>query len=48
MWEDELLAECRMLLHDIISQTHLSDQREWQPVFVRGYSVCGFYQLLTS
>jgi len=41
-------VECRTLLHDIVLLTHLSDQWEWNPKLVRGYSVREVYQLLTS
>jgi hypothetical protein len=47
-WEEELLVECMKLLHDIVLQTHLSDQWEWQPDLVRGYSFREVYQLITS
>ena len=35
--------KCRTLLHDIVSQTHLSDQRQMATELVRGYSVREFY-----
>lgn len=47
-WEEELLVECRVLLHEIVLRTHLSDQWKWQPDLVRGYSVRGVCELLTS
>ncbi|MCH91367.1 receptor-like kinase, partial [Trifolium medium] len=47
-WEEELLGECRVLLHDIILQTHFSDKWQWQLDPVRGYSVRGVYRLLTT
>jgi hypothetical protein len=45
MWEEELLVECRTLLHDVSLQTYLSNQ--WQLDPVRVYSVRNVYHLLT-
>lgn len=47
-WVEELLVECRTLLHDISFQTHLSDQWQWQLDPVGGYALRGVSQFLTS
>ncbi|GAU29681.1 hypothetical protein TSUD_53330 [Trifolium subterraneum] len=47
-WEEEMLGECQVLLHDFILQAQLSDTWIWRLDPVSGYSVRGVYQLLTS
>ncbi|GAU22961.1 hypothetical protein TSUD_247050 [Trifolium subterraneum] len=47
-WEEEMLGECQVLLHDFILQAQLSDTWIWRLDPVSGYSVRGAYQLLTS
>ncbi|MCI76219.1 hypothetical protein A2U01_0097488, partial [Trifolium medium] len=41
-------GECRALLYNFILQAQSSNQWQWQPDPVRGYSVRVVYQLLTS
>ena len=48
MWEEELLAECRMLLSNVLLQVNVSDHWQWLSDVVEGYLVCFAYQLLTS
>jgi hypothetical protein len=45
-WEGKMKGECRTLLNDFVMQTYVLDQWQWQPDPVRGYSVCGVYQIL--
>ncbi|GAU42130.1 hypothetical protein TSUD_351040 [Trifolium subterraneum] len=47
-WEKEMLGECQTLLLDIILQAHTPYMWIWHLDPVRGYSVRGAYQLLTS
>jgi len=48
VWEEELLAECMMLLSNVILQVDVSDRWQWLPDVVGGYSVRSAYHLLTS
>ena len=47
-WEEECVAECCALLHDVVLQDYSIDRWKWllDPVF--GYTVKGVYQLFTS
>ncbi|GAU50364.1 hypothetical protein TSUD_409370 [Trifolium subterraneum] len=47
-WEEEMLGECQVLLHDFTLQAQLSDTWIWRIDPASGYSVRGAYQLLTS
>lgn len=46
--EEELLEECRLLLHDVSLQTSVSNVWQWLPDPSWGYSVRGVYDMLTS
>jgi hypothetical protein len=48
VWEEEMLGECQTLLHDISLQVQVPNMWQWQFDPIRGYSVNGAYQLLTS
>jgi hypothetical protein len=48
VWEEELLAEFKMLLSNVILQVDISDRWQWLPDIVGGYSVRSAYHLLTS
>jgi hypothetical protein len=48
VWKEELLAECRLLLNNIVLQSNVSDRWIWKPDIVGGYTVREAYQLLTS
>ncbi|MCI44578.1 heat-shock protein, partial [Trifolium medium] len=43
-----MLGECQTLLHDFILQVQSPDSWQWRPDPIRGYSVRGAYQILTS
>ncbi|MCI64586.1 heat-shock protein, partial [Trifolium medium] len=43
-----MLRECQYLLHDFVLQVQSPDMWLWRLDPVRGYSVRGAYQLLTS
>jgi len=47
-WEDELLAECRTLLSNVLFQPIVSDIWQWHPDIAGGYSVRLGYEILTS
>jgi len=42
-WEEELLAECRLLLANVTLHINVSDIWQWHPDNVGGYSVCSGY-----
>lgn len=46
MWEEELLVQCRTLLHNISLQSNVTDQ--WQRDPIEGYSICDVYRFLTA
>jgi len=46
--EEEMLANCRSLLSNVILQPNVSDIWQWHPDLAGGYSVRSGYQLLTS
>jgi len=46
--EDDLVGECRELLHNVIMQVNVEDKWIWQLEPGVGYSVCGVYDFLTS
>jgi hypothetical protein len=46
--EENLLEECRILLHDICLQYNFIDQWLWRIDPISGYSVSGVYMMLTS
>ncbi|GAU26111.1 hypothetical protein TSUD_225740 [Trifolium subterraneum] len=48
VWEEELVEECQALLHNFVLQDQSVDMWLWRPDPIRGYSVRGAYQLLTS
>jgi hypothetical protein len=43
-----MLVKCHNLPHNFLLMAQSSDTWQWQPDPVRGYSVCGDFQLLTS
>jgi len=47
-WEEELLAECRLLLANVTLQINVSDIWQWHPDIVGGYSVRSGYQTLSA
>jgi hypothetical protein len=47
-WEEDMLVECRTLLHGVSLQSNVTYQWQWQLDPLGGYSVRGVYQLLTS
>jgi hypothetical protein len=47
-WEEEMLAECRTLLLDVLLFPNVSDRWVWLPAPSDGYTVRGAYNLLTS
>ncbi|GAU15866.1 hypothetical protein TSUD_40870 [Trifolium subterraneum] len=47
-WEEELLAECRNLLLNVVLQPNFSDKWIWRHDIDNGYSVRDAYALLTS
>ncbi|MCI14357.1 receptor-like kinase [Trifolium medium] len=47
-WEEEMLVECQALLHNLFLQASSSDLWQWKSDPIRGYSIQGAYQLLTS
>jgi hypothetical protein len=48
VWEEEMLAECRELLHDVPLQDTTSDMWQWHLDPIGRYSICGVYDMLTS
>ena len=48
MWEEEILAECRLLLFDVSLQPLSFDVWHWLPDPSEGYSVRGVYDMLTK
>ena len=48
VWEEDLLAECRLLLSDVSLQPLSYDVWQWLPDPSGGYSVRGVYVMLTS
>jgi len=36
-WEEDLVAECSTLLHNVILQPNVSDQWQWHPDIEGGY-----------
>jgi len=48
VWEEELVAECRLLLANVILQINVSDTWQWHPDVVGGYSVRSGYQMLSD
>jgi len=48
VWEEELVAECRLLLANVILQINVSDTWQWHPDAVGGYSVSSGYQMLSD
>jgi len=47
-WEEDLVAECRTLLHTVVLQHNVPDQWHWYPDIIGGYTVRTSYHLLTS
>ena len=47
-WEEDLVVECRTLLHSVVLQPNISDQWHWLLDIVGGYTMRSRYQLLTS
>lgn len=47
-WEEALLGECRILLHNIPMQVNVTDKWQWKLDPDDGYSVRGVYQLLND
>ncbi|KEH28082.1 hypothetical protein MTR_5g464420 [Medicago truncatula] len=47
-WEEESVAECVALLSDIVLQDTIIDRWRWVLDPIKGYSVKGIYQYLTS
>jgi hypothetical protein len=47
-WEEDLLGECRILLHDISLQHDSTDMWLWRIDPIDDYSVRGVYQMLTN
>jgi len=47
-WEEELVAECRTLLSNVVLQPNVPYQWRWLPNTEGGYLVRTGYQLLTS
>jgi len=48
VWEEELLAECTLLLNDVPLQPLSFDVWQWLPDPSEGYSIRGVYALLTN
>jgi len=48
VWEKELLADCRALLHNVSLQDTTSDMWQWHLDLIGGYSVRGVYDMLTA
>jgi len=48
VWEEELLAECRLLLSDVFLQPLSYDVWQWLQDPFGGYSVCGVYVMLSN
>ena len=48
VWEEELLAECRLLLADVSLQPFSYDVWQWLPDPSEGYSVRAVYSMLTD
>jgi len=46
-WEEELVAECRHLITDIVLQSDISDRWQWNSDIQGGYTVNGVYHILT-
>jgi len=47
-WEEDLVGECRTLLHTIVLQHNVPYQWHWYPDIIGGYTVRTSYHLLTS
>ncbi|GAU43105.1 hypothetical protein TSUD_373000 [Trifolium subterraneum] len=47
-WEEEMLGECKTLLHNFVLQDQSLDVWHWRPDPIREYSVREAYQILTS
>jgi hypothetical protein len=47
-WEEETVTECAALLSDIVLQETIIDRWRWVLDPIKGYSVKGTYQYLTS
>jgi len=48
VWEEKMLAECRLLLSYVSLQSTSPDVWQWLPDPSRGCSVCGVYDMLTT
>jgi hypothetical protein len=48
VWEEGMLGEFPVLLHDFTLQVQVPDVWQWLHVPPRGYSVSGAYQLSMS
>lgn len=48
MWEEDLLAECRLLQSDVSLQPLSFDVWQWLLDPSGGYSVCGVHDMLTT
>ncbi|MCI38333.1 receptor-like protein kinase ANXUR2 [Trifolium medium] len=48
VWEEEMLGECQALLYNFTLQVQSSDRWIWRLDPLRGYTVRGAYQILTS
>ena len=48
MWEDELVAECRLLLANVTLQINVSDTWLWHLDTIGGYSARSGYQTLSA
>ena len=47
MWKDEMLAECRTLLSNVLLQPNVIDIWQWHPELEGCYSVRSGYEILT-
>ena len=47
-WEEEMLEECRNLLHNVFVQSNFSDRWQWDPDSYDGYTVRGAYKIMTT
>jgi hypothetical protein len=47
-WEEEMLAECRLLLDGVFLQDNILDRWQWDPDIHDVYTVRGAYHILST
>lgn len=47
-WEEDMLVECKSILHDVFLQVDIQYRWLWLPDLVKGFTVRGAYNLIIS